>query len=229
MVPAAGTGERAGERAGGKLFAPLCGRPLLAWTLERMEACPLIDALVIVTRPRQIEAVRKLARAAGCKKLHDVVAGGQTRLESVLNGVAALPADATHVVVHDGARPLCEPHLFTQVIRAAQRYGAAVAAVPATDTMKLADRERWVTQTLDRRRLWCAQTPQAFARDLFDQACKHARSTHTTATDDASLVENLGRAVRLVPGSPRNLKVTFPEDFAIAEALLTRGTQEAGP
>jgi 2-C-methyl-D-erythritol 4-phosphate cytidylyltransferase len=153
----------------------------------------------------------------GLKVAHRVP-GGRRRQDSVREGLKAGGCD--WVVVHDGARPLVTPQLIEAGLAAAQETGAAVCALPAQDTVKRVDEEGRVVRTLDRRRLWLVQTPQVFRYDMLLDA--HERSRQP-ATDDAALVERLGQEVRVFPGSPRNLKVTTPDDLALAEALLKLG------
>ncbi|NCP31874.1 MAG: 2-C-methyl-D-erythritol 4-phosphate cytidylyltransferase [Armatimonadetes bacterium] len=220
IVPAAGKGERAGDRAGGKLFAPLLDRPLLAWTLQTLVACPEIDEIILVSRVDRLAKVEALVSDYGGAQVSRVVPGGEERLDSVLCGVRALSPDADYVVIHDGARPLCPEAVFARTFAAARAHGAAIAAIRATDTVKQATADDWIERTLERRHLWLAQTPQIFERSLFERACEAAHAGGVAATDDAALVERLGHPVRLVEGSRLNLKVTLPQDFAIAEALL---------
>ena len=152
-----------------------------------------------------------------------VVAGGVERSDSVAAALVALPADCAIVLVHDAARPLIPRELIDAVIAVARQGFGAVPALPLTDTVKESDRDEGelrVVRTLPRQRLWRAQTPQGFTRPMLEAAYAAARREGATATDDAGLVERLGQVVRLVPGSPRNLKVTTEEDFRLAEQLL---------
>jgi 2-C-methyl-D-erythritol 4-phosphate cytidylyltransferase len=146
-----------------------------------------------------------------------VVIGGERRRDSVRAGLEALP-DCEYVIVHDGARPLVEAPLIDAVLDAARESGAAICAIPVSDTVKLSNPPAFVQATVDRNNLWLAQTPQAFRREILLRA-------HDTfdldATDDAALVERLDEPVRIVPGSRRNIKVTSPEDLAFAAALLS--------
>jgi len=216
VVAAAGRSERAGGID--KLWAPVAGRPLLAWTLDGFERCRTVDRLVLVVAADAMEQAQELARAEGFAKVKEILAGGATRQASVRAGLAALEG-CGWVVVHDGARPLVTPELIEEVLAAARETGASCCAVPAHDTVKEVEGGR-VVRTIDRSRLWLALTPQAFRYDLLFEA--HRRS-EGRATDDAALVEALGVEVRVVPGSPRNIKVTTAEDLALVEALLRAG------
>jgi len=202
-----------------KLFAPLAGRPLLARTLAAFEECAAVDRVVLVLAMENLARGLALAEEEGLSKVRTVSPGGRRRQDSVREGLKAL-GGCDWVVVHDGARPLVTPQLIEAGLAAAQETGAAVCALPAQDTVKRVDEQGCVVRTLDRRRLWLIQTPQVFRYDILLDA--HERSRQP-ATDDAALVERLGQEVRVYPGSPRNLKVTTPDDLALAEALLKLG------
>jgi 2-C-methyl-D-erythritol 4-phosphate cytidylyltransferase len=139
----------------------------------------------------------------------------------VRNALAAAPADADAIVVHDAARPLVEAELFRRCLEALEHADAAIAAAPMTDTVKEAGADRVVTQTLDRSRLWAIQTPQAFRRAALEQALDVADDVLAAATDDASLVERAGGTVVIVEAPPSNFKITTPHDLRVAEALLS--------
>jgi 2-C-methyl-D-erythritol 4-phosphate cytidylyltransferase len=214
IIAAAGSGRRFGE--GDKLFAPLAGRPLIAHSLMAFEVCRLIDTVVLVLAEENLERGCQLVDAAGFDKVAVICAGGPRRQDSVRLGLEALDP-CRWVVVHDGARPLVTAALIEAGLAAAAETGAAIAAVPLTDTLKEAADDGLVRRTLDRRNLWAAQTPQVFDYELLREA--HGRA-QDEVTDDAALVEALGRRVKVFPGSPRNLKVTTSADLALAQALL---------
>jgi 2-C-methyl-D-erythritol 4-phosphate cytidylyltransferase len=215
IVVAAGRSERMGTTD--KLFAPLMGRPMLAWTLAAFKQCPAVDGVVVVALEARLADARGLVDEWRFTNVRAVVPGGARRRDSVRSGVEAA-ADAAIVAVHDGARPLVTPALIEQGIALARAHGAAACAVRARDTVKeSAGDPPIVERTIDRSRTWLAQTPQVFARELLLQAHDAANDD---ATDDAALVEALGREVRLYEGDPANLKVTAPDDLFIAEALL---------
>jgi 2-C-methyl-D-erythritol 4-phosphate cytidylyltransferase len=213
VVVAAGEGRRFG---GPKQFAALRGRPVLDWSLAAFESNPHVDAVVLVlVHPG--EGGKYAARYA---KIEAVVRGGERRQDSVACGVAALKGQGDDIVlVHDGARPLVTQELIERVIDAARETGAAVPAVPLEDTVKEAEKGR-VVRTLERGRLFRAQTPQGFALGLLQRALAQARAEGADATDEAALVERLGLPVALVPGDPRNIKITSPLDLTMAEAFL---------
>jgi len=216
VIVAAGRSLRMG--AGDKLLQPFGGRPLIAHTLSAFARTEAIDALVVVVSAANQAPVEALARET-CPRLAAVVRGGERRRDSVRAGIEAL-TDCDYIVVHDGARPLVTPDLIEAVLAGAKETGAALCAVPVTDTVKRGDERGLVHGTISREGLWLAQTPQAFRRDLLLRAHD---AVEGDATDDAAMVEALGAPVRLVMGSRRNIKVTTPEDLSLAEALLTAG------
>ncbi len=218
IVVAGGVGSRLKSRQH-KPFVPLCGRPILVWTLRAFARARPIDEVILVVHDSDVAKAKALVRQHRINKVTRVVRGGATRLASVSCGLRALAPDPRWVVVHDGARPLVTPQIIEETLRAARASGAAIAAIPIVPTVKEV-REDWVVRTLDRNHLWAVQTPQAFRRDLLERAHAKARARGITATDDAALVEALGCRVRIVMGSPRNIKVTTPEDLVIAKALL---------
>jgi 2-C-methyl-D-erythritol 4-phosphate cytidylyltransferase len=205
VVVAGGSGQRFGLL---KQFALLADRPVAEWAVA---ACrPSSSGVVLVVPPENAKGPDHGADV--------VVEGGATRSESVRRGLSAVPDDADVIIVHDAARPLASQALFSAVIDAVTSGGAggAIPALPVSDTIKVVDATRSVTATLDRTALVAVQTPQAFGADLLRRA--HAGGTE--ATDDAALVEALGATVRVVPGDPRNLKITTPADLDTAEHLL---------
>ncbi|HLJ58327.1 MAG TPA: 2-C-methyl-D-erythritol 4-phosphate cytidylyltransferase [bacterium] len=220
VVPAAGRGERF-RGAVPKSLVPLHGRPLVQYALETLHRVEEVVAIVVVGPAYALGAMRELVASAGLDKVTAVVPGGADRQASVARGLEALPVAADLVLVHDGARPCASPSLARAVAAAAATAGAATAAVAVEETIKRGQ-EGWVASTLDRSQLYRIQTPQAFHRALLERAHREAARAGFHGTDDASLVERLGHPVRLVAGEPANLKVTVPEDLAVAEALLRR-------
>lgn len=198
-----------------KLFAPLGGRPVLERVVATFENCPAITEIVIVLAEANLEKGRQLMVSSGWSKVSGIYPGGPRRQDSVAIGLSHLkPCD--WVLIHDGARPLVTEALIDQVLDTAQETGAAIVAVPVTDTIKLADDENLVRGTLPRQHLWAVQTPQAFHFDIITRAFQQVQ---TDVTDDATLVEQAGYPVKICPGSYANIKVTTPDDFIIAEAL----------
>lgn len=216
VIAAAGSSSRMGGRD--KLAEPLGGIPVILRTLAAVEAVPEIREIVVVTREDRVEEYRRLL--GQCSRLRAVVPGGSTRQESVRNGVRALSPDCTLAAIHDGARPLVTPEVFARCIEAARNCGAATAAVPVKDTIKLADEAGRVLDTPDRSRLWAVQTPQIFDRERYLRAAEEAERRGLSCTDDCQLFEAMGWEVQLVMGDYRNLKLTTPEDFLAAGAYL---------
>ncbi len=221
LVPAAGSGRRMGGPQA-KQFLALAGRPILSHTLAVIEAAKEVVGSVVVARAADQDRVwQECVRPYGLGKVQRVVAGGARRQDSVAAGLAVcrqLGADL--VVVHDGVRPLAGPELFAHVIAAARRWGAAICALPAAETIKQVDQRGVVLSTVERSRLWLVQTPQAFETGLLWRAFEQAAAQGWQATDEAGLVEKLGQEVRVVPGSGHNLKITTPQDLALAGRWL---------
>ena len=216
VIAAAGSSSRMGGRD--KLAELLDGIPVILRTLAAVEAVPEIREIVVVTREDRVEEYRRLL--GQCSRLRAVVPGGSTRQESVRNGVRALSPDCMLAAIHDGARPLVTPEVFARCIEAARNCGAATAAVPVKDTIKLADEAGRVLDTPDRSRLWAVQTPQIFDRERYLRAAEEAERRGLSCTDDCQLFEAMGWEVQLVMGDYRNLKLTTPEDFLAAGAYL---------
>ena len=216
VVPAAGSSTRMGKD---KLLLPLGEQPVLLHTLRALDACPYITEIVVVTREELIVPIGQLCRDAALEKVRKVIVGGATRSHSVLAGLGELSPDAELAAIHDGARPLVSQAVLEAVIRRASECGAAAPAVPVKDTIKRA-RDGLVTATLDRAELRAVQTPQVFQVDLIKTALQKALEDGAELTDDCAAVERLGIGVALTEGDYCNLKLTTPEDLAVAEALL---------
>ena len=202
-----------------KLFAPVGGIPVLLRALRAFAGSDAVDSVVIAAARGGIGRVRRLAREVAVefdgRKPIAVVAGGARRQDSVAAALAEI-RDADIVLVHDGARPFVGARIIADAVRIAADCGAAVPAVPVKDTIKLAAPDMTVAGTPPRDRLWSAQTPQAFRADILREA---HRRVSADATDDAAMVEALGIPVKLFAGDPRNIKITAPEDLAIADAI----------
>jgi 2-C-methyl-D-erythritol 4-phosphate cytidylyltransferase len=232
IIAAAGTSQRMGGVD--KLLQPLAGRPLVAHAIEAFASHPAIEHLAVVVSPANEGAVRALVVELTPRARANMVVltGGARRRDSVLAGldtVAHLGCDLA--VIHDGARPLVTASMIDAVIAGARRGGAALCAVPVSDTIKRVEDNGLVRGTVSREGLWLAQTPQAFELELLRRA--HA-ATDIDATDDAALVELIGAPVLVVPGSAANLKVTLLADLQLAEALLAAlqqatGSRQQGP
>ena len=220
MLVAAGTGTRLGTDTP-KQFRELCGQPLYYWSLMVMGRSDLIKEVVLVVPMSKVSEIRQEVLVWRLGKKIRVIGGGAVRQESVWCGLTELCNSADSgdiVVVHDAARPFLTLDVLDRVVRSAQHWGAAVACVPATDTVKIA-RGGKVKETLSRSGLVQAQTPQAARYDWFMQAHSRARESGHATTDDAHLLEVAGYDVQLVEGSSFNFKLTRPDDFVLAKAL----------
>jgi 2-C-methyl-D-erythritol 4-phosphate cytidylyltransferase len=219
IVVAGGRSERMGAKVD-KAFVSLGPRPVLAYSLMAFEECADIDGVILVTRKERVGAGRSVAEMFGCSKVKDVVAGGPMRQVSVQNGMDVLPEGVKIVSVHDAARPCVTPELITQTINSAKRNGSGVAAVRIADTVKHVERGLTVTRTVDRAKLWAVQTPQTFKLSLLKRAFERVEEENATVTDESSAVELTSQKVRLVQASVTNIKISTPDDLAMATTLL---------
>ncbi|HEX9092471.1 MAG TPA: 2-C-methyl-D-erythritol 4-phosphate cytidylyltransferase [Coriobacteriia bacterium] len=223
VIVAGGGGERFG-RPGGKQLAEVAGAPVAGHALRAFEAASSIDVVVLVCHPDRVEEYRDaVVASAGARKVIAVVGGGATRRQSVAAGLRALPAEADLVAVHDGARPLVEPGVIDAAVAALEARAdvdGVVVGHRAFDTVKTVAPSLLVTGTPDREGLWIAQTPQVFRTRALLRAHAQADEAGFEGTDDASLVERAGGVVLMHEGPRWNIKITVPEDLAVAGALL---------
>jgi 2-C-methyl-D-erythritol 4-phosphate cytidylyltransferase len=205
-----------------KAYVELTGRPMLTRTIESLLASPFIDRVTCAVRPDETGLCRKeVVEKYGLGEKVDVMAGGEQRQHTVLKLLESSSPERDLVLIHDGARPLVSPHLIEQVLTAASNWGAAIAALPVTDTVKTTDDGgETVSGTLDRARIYRVQTPQAFHRDVIMAAHRRALKEGWEATDDASMVERMGEPVRMVAGEERNIKVTTLENLEYVRWIL---------
>ena len=213
IIAAAGSSERMGEVD--KLFAPLAGKPVLVRVIDTFQQCQSIDQIVLVVSRENLELCRQLATEQGWTKVNEVCLGGERRQDSVAAGLKQLD-HCDWVVIHDGARPLVTVELVEQGLVTARETGAAAAAIPVTDTIKLAMDDMIVQGTLPRQNLWAVQTPQVFRFDIITKAYQQMNDH---VTDSATLVERLGYKIKLYMGNYDNIKITTPDDLVIAELL----------
>ncbi len=237
IIPAAGLGTRMASAASAKgkkpspskQFTELAGTPILIHTLRKFAASTEVAEICIALRANEIEGFRarleKEARDVLKKKIH-LVEGGEHRQQSVAHALAAISAGPGDIVlVHDAVRPFVTTDIIHEVIEAAQKYGAAIAGVPAVDTIKEVQRTAEgavITATIPRERVVMAQTPQGFRYDVLKKAFDEAEADGFMGTDEASLVERSGHEVAVVMGSARNIKITTPADLELAEFYLSR-------
>ena len=219
VVVAAGRGTRVGGDLP-KQFLPIAGVPVLLRAVRPFASHPDVAQVVVVLAPADVESPPEFLASLTGEALA-VAAGGRERSDSVAAGLRVLRADCEIVLVHDGARPFVDRAVIDAVIARARAGEGAVAAVPVSDTLKEAAAvdPTLVARTVPRGRLWRAQTPQGFPRRLLEEAYERAGTAASEATDEASLVEACGGVVRLVPDSPRNMKITTRDDLAVAEVL----------
>lgn len=226
IVLAAGQGTRMGS-AVPKQYLEIGGIPIFLHTLQLMEKSPVVQEIILVVGHQDVAMAQEIVSSYSLPKLRCIVPGGRERSHSVYQGLKALPEDCSWVVVHDGVRPFFTLSLLEQVVNAAKSYGAAIPGVPVKDTIKVCDDNDMVLKTPPRDSLLAIQTPQAFRRDWLVDAYEHAMKNRLTATDDAALVEKLGKPVKVVRGHYENIKITTPEDLAIAELIWERRQHHA--
>ncbi len=229
IIPAAGLGTRmssAGAVAKSKQFFELDGTPILIHTLRKFAQCPAVSEIVVALRKNETAGFQKQIEKEKLKKPVRVVEGGEHRQNSVANALAAIDAaDDDIVLVHDAVRPFVDQDTIAGVIEAVKKYEAAIAGVPAVDTVKQVERTAdgaVVIATVPRERMVLAQTPQGFRFGLLKKAFDEAAADGFMGTDEASLIERSGGTVHVVMGSPRNMKITSPADLELAEFFLSQ-------
>ncbi len=237
IIPAAGLGTRMASAPAGKAAKPtatkqfleLDGTPVLVHTLRQFAKSPQVNEIIVALRKQEIAPFRaRLAKESPeiLKKNPTFVEGGEHRQQSVANGLAAVAASADDVVlVHDAVRPFVNEEMIHEVIAGAQKYGAAIAAVPAMDTVKQVERTAegaLIKATIPREKVVMAQTPQGFRYDVLKKAFDEAAADGFIGTDEASLVERSGHPVAVVMGSPKNIKITTPGDLELAQFYMRR-------
>jgi len=215
VIVGAGSSQRMGMD---KVFMSLAEKPLLAWSVDVCQTCELVDQIVIVLNESKLNLGRRLVAERGWSKVVEVCLGGDRRQDSVRQGLNKLKG-CDWVVIHDGARPFLTLDLIRDGLKAAQPTGAAVVAVPVKDTVKLGGSDLTVKGTLNRQELWAVQTPQVFRFDIITKAHEQIKGD---VTDDAGMVEQLGYKVKLYMGSYDNIKITTPEDLALAELIIRK-------
>ena len=217
LIPAGGIGARLGRRTP-KQFLTLAGGSILAATVVHFARHPAVDAIVVAAPAAHVNRAGLALRKIGRRGVITVVSGGQTRQESVWLALQAAPDDAEFVIVHDAVRPFISRRLIDAVVGAARRSGAAICALPVSETVKRVRGDE-VETTVDRTALWTVQTPQVFRAALLREAHEKARRDGVMGTDDAALVERLGHPVKVVRGLEGNLKITTPEDLRRARRM----------
>ncbi|MCH8272352.1 MAG: 2-C-methyl-D-erythritol 4-phosphate cytidylyltransferase [Candidatus Marinimicrobia bacterium] len=218
VIVAAGTSKRMNDGVD-KLAVQLSGKPLLAWTISRFESAEIIDEIIVVTKKDEIAKVREMTKSEGFRKVTSVVKGGAYRQQSAQNGLNAVSTDSKVVLIHDGARPLIRASDIKRIVESAKETGAALLAVPSKDSVKEVQ-DGIVKKTLPRESIWLAQTPQGFRKELLQEAFSSAEKEGYIGTDEASLVERIGKDVAIVEGHSSNIKVTVTPDIGVVQSLL---------
>lgn len=224
IVLSAGSGSRMKSDIP-KQYLPLIEKPVIYYSLMAFQNSP-VDEIILVSGANDMEYCRKeIVERYGLSKVTKIVAGGKERYDSVYEGLCA--TDAEYVLIHDGARPVLTSDMIDRMIQGVENTGACIAAMPVKDTIKLSDEHKQVASTPDRKHLWMVQTPQCFARTLLEESyeilkCKQKAGENVPdITDDAMIVEYAtGKKITLVEGAYTNLKITTPEDLAVAEIFL---------
>lgn len=220
IIAAAGVGKRMGGKVP-KQYLELMGRPVICHTLDRFREVGMVEQVVVVVEPGREDSFRDdILGRFGYPSGWQVAGGGAVRQDSVFNGLSLVSQDCDVVVVHDGVRPFISAAEIESAAALAARDGACILASRVKETIKRANAQGCILETIDRESLWSAQTPQCFRRELFASAMASARRDGFVGTDEASLVERIGGRVTIMEGDSRNIKITTPADLAIAEALL---------
>jgi 2-C-methyl-D-erythritol 4-phosphate cytidylyltransferase len=220
LIMAAGSGERFGGEP--KQFLLICDKPVIVWAIESFCDHPDVDAITVVAEPGREREIGELLESYQVDKIEGIVPGGETRQESVRRGLDALRSTSVTVLVHDAARPCLSGVLLQRILDALCGLDAVVPAVPAVDTL-IREKSNRLEAVVDRTGISGVQTPQGFRTDLLRRAHANAETKGIKSSDDGSLVLAMGESVATVPGERTNIKITFEEDMAIAEAILASG------
>ena len=219
IIPAAGQGTRMGLSTP-KQYLSLNGQPILHHTLMAFEASGLVDSVTLVVPKNDLNPAQK---KWNYKIVKNIVQGGKERQDSVYNGFKALDSDTDIVIVHDGVRPFVTADMIGRSIEAAKKFGAAIVAIPVSDTIKQVDSKDFVTRTVDRNGLWRVQTPQTFQYAILGEAFQKAAADSYYGTDEGSLLEHAGKKLKIIMGSELNIKITRQEDLILGEGILNSG------
>ena len=217
VIPAAGEGKRMNSDIP-KQFLEFAGQPILYHTLMAFELSGLAKSIALAVPPADVHSM-KVKWPKRFPRVTQVIAGGKERQDSVYNAVCALEENTEIVVIHDAVRPFINSTMIEKTVNAAREHGAAVVAIPLSDTLKRDNGSDFVQTTIDRSGLWRVQTPQAFRYELLLEAMEQACAENFYGTDEGMLIERLGKSVKLIPGSERNIKITRPEDLPFAELI----------
>ena len=222
IIPAAGSGERFGEE---KQFKLLSGRPLFFHTLKLFLQSDYIDEIIVAVPSANVDSTHRDVLSMSAGKPVKVVAGGTRRQDSAKNGIDVSDSDSTLVCIHDAARPFVTENLIQRSISACEFADGAVVGIPSKDTVKFSE-NGLVKETLDREKIWLAQTPQCFHKNKLLQALYYAETENLTGTDESALMEAMGFSIKLVEGDSNNFKITTKDDWIRAEIVAVRQAQE---
>src|SRR3989338_8509635 len=222
IIVAAGKSKRMSKNVN-KVFLPLLNKPMISYTIKNFQNCKHIDEIIIVTQKNDVKKISEIKQKYNFNKIKNIVFGGIERQESVYNGLMSIKNARNDdiVVVHNGSNPLVKESEIVECVNAAKQYGAAVAGFPLKDTIKKIS-NGFVEKTIDRKGIYQVQTPQAIKYGMLVDAFENAKKNKLKFTDDVSLVEALGKKVKIVECSYENIKITTPEDLKIAEAILMK-------
>ncbi len=230
IIVAAGSGTRMGSHVANKVLLPLGDKPVLIHSLVTFSQQPWVDEIVVVVPAKEFERFQHVIQSEGMAKIGAIVVGGNSRQESVFQGLEATSKQSDWVFIHDGARPLITAATIERVYQAVREFDAVGVGVPVKDTIKVIEGSGFIAGTPDRSSLWAVQTPQAFAYSMIMNAYQQAQAQGWESTDDCGLLEKLGVSVKLIEGDYSNIKITTPEDIPLAEAMLGGGNREmSGP
>lgn len=220
IILAGGKGKRMGTPTN-KQFLLLDNKPLIAHTLQVFEECRQIDGIYLVANQKDLSAMQEeIIERYKFQKVLKIVIGGRLRQDSVRNGLEAIDSPCDIVVIHDGARPFVSPSFIEKGISLMEMHDAIIPALPVKDTIKVVTKEGFVSKTLDRDSLWYVQTPQTFKYELILKAYRDGQAKRLYGYDDATFLEHMGKKVKVIEGSPYNIKITTPEDLVIAQGML---------
>ncbi|MCS7281482.1 MAG: 2-C-methyl-D-erythritol 4-phosphate cytidylyltransferase [Desulfobacterota bacterium] len=221
IILAGGTGKRMGAPTN-KQFLLLDGKPIIVNTLEIFEECRAIHDIYLVVNQKDLPIFQEeVLEQYKFSKLSKIVIGGRLRQDSVRNGLEAIDCKCDIVVIHDGARPFVSPSFIEKSVALMELYDAIIPGLPVKETIKVVSKEGFVQKTLERSSLWSVQTPQTFKYDLIIKAYRDGMEKKLFGYDDSTFIEYLGKKVKVIEGSPFNIKITTPEDLIIAQGLLS--------
>ncbi|MDP4153622.1 MAG: 2-C-methyl-D-erythritol 4-phosphate cytidylyltransferase [Bacillota bacterium] len=222
VIVAAGSGTRMQEASGDtrKQFMLIDGNPVIAYTIRAYEKAESIDEIVIVAREDEILLMSDVVKEYEFSKVTKIIKGGETRTESVQNGIYEVSASAKIVAIQDGARPFVKPEKINAAVEAANTYGAAALGVPVKDTLKKVKENGLIAETVDRNGLYAIQTPQVFNLEKFKTALALSIKDNSSLTDDCQIFERIGLPVQVVEGDYDNIKITYPSDLPVAEGIV---------